>query len=111
MSVARNAVGLHLAKAADSQRECRPRYHGVRRCAGIAAPSAARRITSVGSMNTEVSLAPQTEPLTRTQLIESLAKGCKRPEDFRIGTEHEKFGFYDKVCSDSRISWCDEGKV
>lgn len=104
MSVARNAVGLHLAKGGDSQRECRPRYHGMKRRTSAGA-GAARRSTSVGSMNTEVSLAPQMEPLTRTELIESLEKGCKRPEDFRIGTEHEKFGFYDKVCSDGRISY------
>ncbi|MGM0584824.1 MAG: glutamate--cysteine ligase [Pseudomonadota bacterium] len=29
----------------------------------------------------------------REQLAEYLAEGCKPPEDFRIGTEHEKFGF------------------
>ncbi|MEM6439369.1 MAG: glutamate--cysteine ligase [Pseudomonadota bacterium] len=42
------------------------------------------------------------------QLAEYLAAGCKPPEDFRIGTEHEKFGFdraahrplpYDGPCS------------
>jgi glutamate--cysteine ligase len=27
------------------------------------------------------------------QLAEYLAKGCKPPEDWRIGTEHEKFGY------------------
>jgi glutamate--cysteine ligase len=33
-------------------------------------------------------------PLTaRTPLIEFLAQGCKPREDWRIGTEHEKFGF------------------
>lgn len=27
------------------------------------------------------------------QLVDDLAAGCKPPEDWRIGTEHEKFGF------------------
>ena len=27
------------------------------------------------------------------QLAEYLAEGCKPPEDWRIGTEHEKFGY------------------
>ncbi|MEO1689135.1 MAG: glutamate--cysteine ligase, partial [Pseudomonadota bacterium] len=44
----------------------------------------------------------------RGQLAEYLAAGCKPPEDYRIGTEHEKFGFdvashgplpYDGPCS------------
>ncbi len=30
----------------------------------------------------------------RSALIASLEKGCKPKEDWRIGTEHEKFGFY-----------------
>ncbi len=30
----------------------------------------------------------------RAALIASLEDGCKPPEDWRIGTEHEKFGFY-----------------
>lgn len=30
----------------------------------------------------------------REQLIQSLAVGCKPRADWRIGTEHEKFGFY-----------------
>ncbi len=42
------------------------------------------------------------------QLVEYCAEGCKPPEDWRIGTEHEKFGFnassglplpYDGECS------------
>jgi len=37
-------------------------------------------------------------PITdHSQLAEYLAKGCKPKEDWRIGTEHEKFGF----CKDS----------
>lgn len=34
-----------------------------------------------------------TEPLTREDLIGYLASGCKPKEKWRIGTEHEKFGF------------------
>ena len=30
---------------------------------------------------------------SKNQLIESFEKGCKPREDWRIGTEHEKFGF------------------
>ncbi|ARE40215.1 Glutamate--cysteine ligase [Rhodovulum sp. P5] len=30
---------------------------------------------------------------SRTQLAEYLEAGCKPPEDWRIGTEHEKFGY------------------
>ena len=29
----------------------------------------------------------------REQLAEYLASGCKPPQDWRIGTEHEKFGY------------------
>jgi gamma-glutamylcysteine synthetase len=32
-------------------------------------------------------------PLDKTQLVESLAAGCKPPDHWRIGTEHEKFLF------------------
>jgi glutamate--cysteine ligase len=31
----------------------------------------------------------------KEQLIETLSSGCKPKEDFRIGTEHEKFVFYE----------------
>ncbi|KAK6935389.1 Glutamate--cysteine ligase, GCS2 [Dillenia turbinata] len=34
-----------------------------------------------------------TEPLTKEDLIAYLASGCKPKEKWRIGTEHEKFGF------------------
>ncbi|KAJ4912949.1 hypothetical protein Rs2_07570 [Raphanus sativus] len=34
-----------------------------------------------------------TEPLTREDLIAYLASGCKPKDKWRIGTEHEKFGF------------------
>ena len=29
----------------------------------------------------------------RTQLIEFLSSGARAPDDWKIGTEHEKFGF------------------
>ncbi len=32
-------------------------------------------------------------PVTRAEMIETLAAGCKPPSAWRIGTEHEKFGF------------------
>ncbi|KAI9174067.1 hypothetical protein LWI28_011403 [Acer negundo] len=34
-----------------------------------------------------------TEPLTKEDLVKYLASGCKPKEKWRIGTEHEKFGF------------------
>ncbi|KAF4353299.1 hypothetical protein F8388_026302 [Cannabis sativa] len=33
------------------------------------------------------------EPLTKEDLVAYLASGCKTKENWRIGTEHEKFGF------------------
>ncbi len=37
---------------------------------------------------------PDAQPITsRAQLIEYLERGAKDPADWRIGTEHEKFGF------------------
>ena len=33
-------------------------------------------------------------PLTEQQLVDYVAGGCKPKEKWRIGTEHEKFGFY-----------------
>ncbi len=37
--------------------------------------------------------ADETEITSRRQLAEYLAAGCKPPEAWRIGTEHERFGF------------------
>nr|AAL61610.1 gamma-glutamylcysteine synthetase [Allium cepa] len=34
-----------------------------------------------------------TEPLTKDDLVAYLASGCKTKDKWRIGTEHEKFGF------------------
>ncbi len=36
---------------------------------------------------------------TRDELIAYLEDGCKPASKFRIGTEHEKFGFYEADCS------------
>jgi glutamate--cysteine ligase len=36
---------------------------------------------------------------TRDELVAYLEDGCKAPSAFRIGTEHEKFGFYEADCS------------
>ncbi|WP_436642884.1 glutamate--cysteine ligase [Microbaculum sp. FT89] len=36
---------------------------------------------------------------TRDELIAYLESGCKPASAFRIGTEHEKFGFYEADCS------------
>ena len=32
-------------------------------------------------------------PIARRQLADHIAAGCKPHSDYRIGTEHEKFGF------------------
>src|SRR5215211_8138974 len=32
--------------------------------------------------------------VSRDQLVEALSSGCKPRSDWRVGTEHEKFGFY-----------------
>src|SRR5690606_33840007 len=34
---------------------------------------------------------------SHADLVESLARGCKPAEDFRIGTEHEKFTFFSET--------------
>ena len=38
--------------------------------------------------------ADETPIESRDQLAAHLESGCKPREDWRIGTEHEKFGFY-----------------
>ncbi|KAF6162207.1 hypothetical protein GIB67_008336 [Kingdonia uniflora] len=49
-------------------------------------------LTVAASPPTEDALVV-TEPLTKEDLVNYLASGCKPKEKFRIGTEHEKFGF------------------
>nr|BAJ21770.1 putative gamma-glutamylcysteine synthetase [Pteris vittata] len=38
-------------------------------------------------------LVAATEPLTKKDLVEFISSGCKPKHKWRIGTEHEKFGF------------------
>ncbi|KAL6549990.1 glutamate--cysteine ligase [Orobanche minor] len=49
-------------------------------------------VTVAASPPTEDTVAAS-EPLTREDLVGYLASGCKPKEKWRIGTEHEKFGF------------------
>ncbi|GAA0148862.1 ligase [Lithospermum erythrorhizon] len=58
------------------------------------------RIGSRRGNKSIVAASPPTEdavvaadPLTKQDLIDYLASGCKSKEKWRIGTEHEKFGF------------------
>ncbi|KAK3434352.1 glutamate--cysteine ligase, chloroplastic [Eucalyptus grandis] len=51
-----------------------------------------RQVIVAASPPTE-DVAVATEPLTKEDLIAYLASGCKPKEKWRIGTEHEKFGF------------------
>ncbi|KAG6419482.1 hypothetical protein SASPL_121704 [Salvia splendens] len=51
-----------------------------------------RQVTVAASPPTEDAVI-STEPLTKEDLVGYLASGCKPKENWRIGTEHEKFGF------------------
>ncbi|KAJ1406017.1 Glutamine synthetase/guanido kinase, catalytic domain [Sesbania bispinosa] len=51
-----------------------------------------RRVIVAASPPTEDAVVA-TDPLTKQDLIDYLASGCKSKEKWRIGTEHEKFGF------------------
>eukprot|EP00958_Prasinococcus_capsulatus_P001629 scaffold142_cov315-Prasinococcus_capsulatus_cf.AAC.6 len=53
-------------------------------------PLRIRRARPVGARAQTVAAGP----LTEQQLVEYVAGGCKPKEKWRIGTEHEKFGFY-----------------
>ncbi|KAE8055333.1 hypothetical protein FH972_012180 [Carpinus fangiana] len=46
----------------------------------------------VAATATEATVLP-TKPLTKEDLVGYFASGCKPKEEWRIGTEHEKFGF------------------
>ncbi|CAF2058957.1 unnamed protein product [Brassica napus] len=46
-----------------------------------------------------------TESLTREDLIAYFASGCKPKQKWRIGTEHEKFGFERKCIKEQRSLW------
>ena len=45
---------------------------------------------------------------TREQLVCALSDGCKPKSEWRIGTEHEKFGFYRE---DANINFYDAQAV
>ncbi|KAL1551910.1 glutamate--cysteine ligase [Salvia divinorum] len=51
-----------------------------------------RQVTVAASPPTEDAVI-STEPLTKEDLVAYLSSGCKPKENWRIGTEHEKFGF------------------
>ncbi|XVF52895.1 hypothetical protein PTKIN_Ptkin05aG0055100 [Pterospermum kingtungense] len=50
-------------------------------------------VTVAASPPTEDDAVIAKEPLTKEDLVGYLASGCKAKENWRIGTEHEKFGF------------------
>ncbi|CAM0958142.1 unnamed protein product [Alopecurus aequalis] len=58
-----------------------------------AARSGRRRGGAVAASPPTEEVAQLTEPLTKEDLVAYLASGCKPKENWRIGTEHEKFGF------------------
>ncbi|CAH2078194.1 unnamed protein product [Thlaspi arvense] len=58
-------------------------------CKGSKIVASNQRIKATAS----ASAAVATEPLTKEDLIAYFASGCKPKEMWRIGTEHEKFGF------------------
>ncbi|XP_047095040.1 glutamate--cysteine ligase B, chloroplastic-like [Lolium rigidum] len=71
---------------------------GRRGPSGFAAAAAAarrgrRRGGAVAASPPTEEVAQMTEPLTKDDLVAYLASGCKPKENWRIGTEHEKFGF------------------
>ncbi|KAL6626420.1 hypothetical protein ACP70R_030146 [Stipagrostis hirtigluma subsp. patula] len=52
-----------------------------------------RRFAVAASPPVEKAVRADSEPLTKEDLVAYLASGCKPRHDWRIGTEHEKFGF------------------
>ncbi|MEL7430066.1 MAG: hypothetical protein AAFN43_08690, partial [Pseudomonadota bacterium] len=48
---------------------------------------------------------------THDQLVEWIAKGCKPKSEWRIGTEHEKFGFCMKDCLDAAFTFIGNGRA
>lgn len=59
---------------------------------GVGGFGRGNRVVVAASPPTE-DAAVMTEPLTKEDLVGYLASGCKAKEKWRIGTEHEKFGF------------------
>ncbi|AQK95304.1 Glutamate--cysteine ligase chloroplastic [Zea mays] len=52
-----------------------------------------RRGGAVAASPPTEEVVQMTEPLTKEDLVAYLVSGCKPKENWRIGTEHEKFGF------------------
>ncbi|CAL5097151.1 unnamed protein product [Urochloa decumbens] len=61
--------------------------------AAAAARKGRRRGGAVAASPPTEEAVQMTEPLTKDDLVAYLASGCKPKENWRIGTEHEKFGF------------------
>uniref|UniRef100_A0A0E0H8X7 glutamate--cysteine ligase n=1 Tax=Oryza nivara TaxID=4536 RepID=A0A0E0H8X7_ORYNI len=60
----------------------------------VAVPTAGRgRGGAVAASPPTEEAVQMTEPLTKEDLVAYLVSGCKPKENWRIGTEHEKFGF------------------
>ncbi|KAK9806992.1 hypothetical protein WJX72_009829 [[Myrmecia] bisecta] len=58
-----------------------------------------RRVTT----RTVATTAQAVKPLTKTELVQFLASGCKPASQWRIGTEHEKLGY--NVKDKSRLTY------
>ncbi|XP_066361585.1 glutamate--cysteine ligase A, chloroplastic [Miscanthus floridulus] len=95
------AVASRLAVARVSPDGARPAAAGRGRTRGLAVvrlPPAAmtgrrRRGGAVAASPPTEEAVQMTEPLTKEDLVSYLVSGCKPKENWRIGTEHEKFGF------------------
>ncbi|CAD6273081.1 unnamed protein product [Miscanthus lutarioriparius] len=95
------AVASRLAVARVSPDGARPAAAGRGRTRGLAVvrlPPAAmtgrrRRGGAVAASPPTEEAVQMTEPLTKEDLVAYLVSGCKPKENWRIGTEHEKFGF------------------
>ncbi|XP_074567854.1 glutamate--cysteine ligase A, chloroplastic [Curcuma longa] len=83
------------------QREIRARgnssegfgFHGKRKFRGFRFVSGRGKSVVVAASPPTDDAVIMTEPLTKDDLVGYLASGCKPKEKWRIGTEHEKFGF------------------
>lgn len=99
--------GVSERNAYSATTNLRPRGESLG-CSGFAGSDQSRRrrlsssLTGLGRCRLPVIVAasPPTEdttvlmePLTKDDLVAYLASGCKSKEQWRIGTEHEKFGF------------------
>ncbi|RLM91591.1 glutamate--cysteine ligase B, chloroplastic-like [Panicum miliaceum] len=72
-----------------------PALPSARPCALVPTNSGRRRfaVAAASPLVEEAVRATEAEPLTKEDLVAYLASGCKPRSDWRIGTEHEKFGF------------------